>query len=382
MNMTTKAEQNALTLPQRAAVALGAAEHEVKLRELVKSSADIVAVIDPAGREQAHRIGMTLKNARVSIEKTGKAAREDATAFSKAVIAEEKRLVDIVTGEENRVFSLRDEFDAKVEAERQAKIAAERARVDAIQARIAIIQQIPIDVAGMNAAYIKDEIDHLKDFIIDASFEEFSGRAAEVKAETLAKLVAMMDAAIAKEQAEANAKAEREAEAKRLTEERAELAKLRAEAAERDRIAKIESDRIAAEQAAEAKRLANLAAEQRRIAAEEQAAANAELKAAQDRLNEERAAFLRQQNEAAEAEAERIRLQAAADQMLADAHTGPIVDLMPVDLTVAAETSADESLETVKRPTNQELVEVIAAHFDVSSGVADEWLSEFESVKF
>lgn len=48
-----------LTLPQRAAVALGTAGHEVKLIALAKESTDITAVIDPAGRDQAHRIGMT-----------------------------------------------------------------------------------------------------------------------------------------------------------------------------------------------------------------------------------------------------------------------------------------------------------------------------------
>ena len=85
----------ALALPERAAVALSTAAHEIKLRELVKSSADIVAVIDAPGREQAHRIGMNLKGARVAIEKVGKTAREDATAFSKAIIAEEKRLIAI-----------------------------------------------------------------------------------------------------------------------------------------------------------------------------------------------------------------------------------------------------------------------------------------------
>ena len=69
-----------LTLPQRAAVALGSSEHEIKLHELVKSSSDIIEVKNVDGRDQAHRVGMNLKNARTAITKTGKAAREDAQA--------------------------------------------------------------------------------------------------------------------------------------------------------------------------------------------------------------------------------------------------------------------------------------------------------------
>ena len=133
--MTTSTE---MTIPERAAVALNSIKVTNELRELVASSADIVFVIDSAGREQAHRIGMNLKNARIAIEKAGKAARDDATKFSKGVIAEEARLVAIIEPEESRVFDLRDKWDAQIEAEKQAKIAAERLRIEGIQARIAV----------------------------------------------------------------------------------------------------------------------------------------------------------------------------------------------------------------------------------------------------
>ena len=56
----------ALTLPQRAAVALGAVDYEAKIKEQVAASTDITAVIDPAGREQAHRIGMNLLKLRTA----------------------------------------------------------------------------------------------------------------------------------------------------------------------------------------------------------------------------------------------------------------------------------------------------------------------------
>ena len=73
----------ALTLPQRAAVALGAVDYEAKIKEQVAASTDITAVIDPAGREQAHRIGMNLLKLRTGIKAVGEAARKDATTSAR-----------------------------------------------------------------------------------------------------------------------------------------------------------------------------------------------------------------------------------------------------------------------------------------------------------
>jgi hypothetical protein len=318
MNATTQQETTALTLPQRAAVALGAAEHEVKLRELVRSSVDIVAVIDPAGREQAHRIGMTLKNARVSIEKSSKTAREDAVAFGKAVIAEEKRLIEIVTGEETRVFGLRDTYDEKVEAERQAAIAAEMARTEAIGKLIDNLRMLPAYHAQSNAAALAEAITEYDGWAPNAEdYAEFVDKAAETIAVSLASLRDMLTARQQQEQAAADAEAARLAEIARLAAERAELEALRAAAAETARLAKIESDRIAAEQASEAKRLAELAAAQAERARIEQAERDRVAAESQSKLDEqaaalaaERAAFEAEQRAAQQAKEAAAKLEA------------------------------------------------------------------------
>ncbi len=319
MNTTTAAEQTALTLPQRAAVALGTAEHETQLRALVKSSADIVAVVNPAGREQAHRIGMTLKNARIAIEKVSKSAREDAVAFGKAVIAEEKRLIEIVSGEEARVFGLRDDFDAKVEAERQARIAAEVARTAAIADAIKGIRERETDAVRFckTAAETQREIDALE--VLDlkpAVYQERVADAARVKSEMLAAMRLLLDSRIAAERAAAEDEEARAVEAQRLADERAELGRLRAEADERDRLAKIEADRIAAEQAAEARRLTELAEAQKEEARRQQSEAEAELQALAARQAEQVRA---EQAEVARVAVETKRqLDAMAAQIAAD----------------------------------------------------------------
>jgi hypothetical protein len=335
MNTTTKAElaevssNEIATLPPaaRAAVVLKSEQTRKDLATLVANSAGILTVLNADAREQAHRVGMTLKNARVTIEKTGKAAREDATAFSKAVIQEEKALIALIEPEEERVLSLRDKWDEKIEAEKAAKIAAERARVEAIQAMIQKIRNEPVGLAGKTAGEIAAWLT-TENPDRDFDFMEFSDAAADAIAESLIAIRGMLTKAQASEAAALAAEEARKAEAARIEAERAELAKLRAEQAERERLAKIETDRIAGEQAKEAKRLADLAAAQEseaaRVRAEDDARAAAaaeqqrQLAAQQAELEARQAAFAREQAEAAEREANRVRLQALADQHLAD----------------------------------------------------------------
>jgi hypothetical protein len=282
MNTTTAVEQNALTLPQRAAVALGSSKTEADLHALVTKSADIVEVNNMAGRDQAHRIGMDLKTARVLIEKTGKAAREDATAFSKAVIAEEKRLVEIITPEEDRVFALRDGWDTKVENERQAKIAAEAERMGKIASAIDGIRERETDAIRKckTAADTQIEIDGLEQLAITKDvYQERFDEAVTLKATVLESMRTVLAGRVAAEAAEVQRQAEAAAEAARVAAERVELEALRAAAAEQARLAKIESDRVAAEQAVEAKRLADLAEAQDREARVKAETAAADLRA-------------------------------------------------------------------------------------------------------
>lgn len=125
-------EGNQLTVVERAAIALGTPEHEKKLRELVSQSASIVEIKNADARTQCHAAYMVLKNARVEIEKAGKTAREDATAFSKAVIEEQKRLVEITAAEEARLQGLRDVWDEAREVEKREK-AEEEAHAKALR---------------------------------------------------------------------------------------------------------------------------------------------------------------------------------------------------------------------------------------------------------
>lgn len=351
MNATTKAEQNALTLPQRAVVALNSSKTETELLELVKQSADIVAVNNMAGRDQAHRIGMNLKTARVVIEKTGKTAREDATAFSKAVIAEEKRLVEIIETEEARVFGLRDAWDTKVAAERQAVIDAEVARTSRIADCIQGIREGETDALRIckTAEETRLEIEFVeKREITEAIYQERYAEAVALKETVLASMRTILAGRVAAEAIEAQRIADAQAEAARVLAERAELEQLRAAAAETARVAKIESDRVAAEQAAEARRLADQAiaqAAELRAQAEAQAAQARAEQAERDRLAAGVKAQLEQQAVQLAADRKALDDERAADaKAKVDALVAIKVVLTPV--LVEAEPAAGQGLDS------------------------------------
>ena len=223
-----RSESKELTVVERAVVALGyTTETEKELATLAGSTTHITAITNSDGREQAHGALMVLRNTRVAIQKRGKDARDDATKFSKAVIAEENRLIGIIEAEENRLQALRDGWDQAIEAERQAKVQAELDRVAGIEQRIQDMRATVLRAALCTKSdQVADLMSTIDGVVIDDTFAESIDIAADVKAEVYQKLSNMLDAFVA-----------REAEAKRLAEERAELDRQRAEQIERDRAA-------------------------------------------------------------------------------------------------------------------------------------------------
>ncbi|NDY89767.1 hypothetical protein [Ideonella livida] len=174
-----------LTPAARAVLALGSTRAETELRALVSLSEGLTAVADDAGRDQVHRAAMQLRTARTNLEKKGKAARDDAQSFSKAVIAEEKRLIAIVQPEEQRLLVIRDEWDDR-------KAAQERARVESHEKRLAQLQGlrlIPADALTKTPSELEGAIAKLVGYAIDpAVWEEFSKRAETVKLEIIGEL--------------------------------------------------------------------------------------------------------------------------------------------------------------------------------------------------
>lgn len=210
---------------ERAVIVLDSTKAEQQLKAMLTETADITEVKDKDSRTQAHNAAMKLKNARIAIEKTGKGARDDANAFSKAVIAEEKRLTAIITDEEDRLFKLRDTYDQQVEAERLERERKEKERVDGITSQIEAIKALPMDSSNDTADQLHQTIHDLTDFVIGDDFAEFKEQAEAAKQEAIEALKLLWNSAQAREQ-QAAALAE---ERKKLDAECAELEALRAQ---------------------------------------------------------------------------------------------------------------------------------------------------------
>ncbi|MBN3822319.1 hypothetical protein G3O00_01630 [Burkholderia sp. Ac-20384] len=288
-----------LTLADRAKVALRTADCEPALAEMVRQSADVTEIKNADGRTQVHGMYMVLKKRRTDIRGAGKDARDDATKFSTAIIAEENRLVALIEPEEKRLQALRDAWDTARENERREKAATEQRRKDGIRAKIDELRAVPLNLMDAPTAKIADALEDMETFDVTADvFAEFVDAAITARAEVVAKLTTMRAAAVA-----------RDAEAARVAAERAELAKQRAEQEERERQAAAELVRQREEQAERDRQAVAARAEQERLDRERreaaEAQARAEREAEQRKLDEQKAEIARQQAEIA-AERQRI----------------------------------------------------------------------------
>ena len=143
----------ALTVTARAELALNAKQARIDLAAQVKKSENVREVKNAAGREEAHSYAMALVKSRTTLEKAAKATREDATAFSKAVIALEKDLLSITTPEETRLLALRNAWDEARAAEKAEAERVERERITKIHLRLADIRAV---VGLANAAKVAE----------------------------------------------------------------------------------------------------------------------------------------------------------------------------------------------------------------------------------
>ena len=321
------------TLPpaDRAAVVLNSSKTEADLKQLATSLQAITTVNSPAGREQAHALAMTATKARVAIEKLGKAAREDATKFSKAVIAEENRLIAVIEPEETRVKGLRDAWDAAEAARKEAEAQKERDRIARHQAVIDQIKGYPALARDARTSAMALQMLNKLTAIDIEGLEEFKDAAHATMVSAKETINGIIEAKQTHEAEQARIKAEQEAEAARLAAERQRLEAERAEAA-----------RVQAEQQAE------LLAQQARM------------KAQQEELDRQAAEMARQ---AAELAARKAEAQAAEKPTakLAEQPLEALAQIMPADIAamLQAATPVIEAVPATPAPANEKGFSII-----------------------
>jgi hypothetical protein len=213
------------------------------------------------GDKEARAARLELTTLRTSLEKRRKEFKAPALEFGKKIDAEAAR----ITGE---IEALEQPIDAQIRADenRRAAEKAERERIErdriaAHQNRLNVIRACVGRAQGLPSARIANGIEQVEAMPTDAAtWEEFAGEAEATKAETLAAMRTMFEAAKAREDEEARVEqqrlenerqaAENRAAAERLAEQQRELeAKAASIKAEQDAI-----DAHRAEQLAEAER--------------------------------------------------------------------------------------------------------------------------------
>ncbi len=322
-----------LQIIERALVEFSAVE--AGLAVLRNDYANVVYdVATTAGMNDAKAARVALREPRYEIERIRKSAKAPLLALGKKLDSDAAR----ITAE---IEKLEGPIDAQIKAEEGRKEAEKQARIEAEQKRVAEIQEGIEELRGCRmltvlsgSELIAEHISDTERLPVDVSFfEEFLPQAIDAKAAGLLWLHSLHDAAVAHEQ-----------EQDRIKAERVELDRLRAEQAKRD--------------AEERAKLAVEAEEQRKAHAARDAEAAAELRkqreamaAEQARLDADRAEVERQQKAIRDAEAARI----------------------------ATEQAAAAKAKTQKRPTDAEIIKVIASHFNVTEQTAAAWVASMRA---
>lgn len=263
------------------------------------------------GLDEAKKARQEVKGYRTALEAKRKEIKAPALERCRLIDDEAKTITAALLEIEGPIDQQIKAEEARKEAEKAAKVEAERQRVAAIRVQIEAIKNHAGFAVGKSADAILKILSGVEGFEIGEDFQEFKPDAEQAKAETLDKLKTLHTAQV-----------EHEAEQARIDAERAELARLRAEAEAREReaaAARAEQERKDREARAEQERKDREAREavdreQAAKLAAERAAHEAELK----KQREAQEAELKSQREAqAKADAEARALREAEEKRLA-----------------------------------------------------------------
>lgn len=183
---------------------------ESVLREAAAKYGGFLPVTSKAGLKDAMSALSELRTLRVSVTKAGKAARDDATAFSRQVLARERELVAIVEPVEALIQGYRADYEAEEERKRHEAARAEmerarleRERVSALQSSLNHLSLAAARVAGGSSETISAELVSMEGFYFSVEWAEFQPQASSALEIVKKALGRMIDDAAARELMEA-----------------------------------------------------------------------------------------------------------------------------------------------------------------------------------
>ncbi len=325
-----------------------------------------------AGNESARAARRELVTLRTTLEAKRKALKAPVLEQAKLIDDEAKRITTELLTLERPIDEQIKADEARREQERKAREEAERARVIGIHKRMAALTAFPTSVAHQTAARIATAIvQWLGMKPKPEDFDEFISDAEGLFTDGSARLNATLEAAEAREAEEARKKAEAEAEAARLKTER--------EALEREKSAELERARVEREaQAAENARIAAERAEVERVARESREAEAAQLAAERNRLADQQTEIERlaaaERASLAQQRAELQRQREAMDRRRREAQAAVDAAKAPAVVQALEAPAAVKGAPKASRPTDDEIIEVLALHFRVHELKVIEWL--------
>lgn len=271
----------------------------------------ITDISDQKGYALVHHARMDIRDRRVAVTKQGKAIREDALAFQKMVLTEEKRILALLEPIEEHLMSQEKAVD---DALLEIKLAKARAEEAKIQKRVDALYALGMRFDGVNyvvlemgiahksmAAWTDDQFKIMYEKVKTATENENKRLAEEAAAAKKAYLEAARIEAEEKQRL-AKQKIEQEKEAKRLEAERQTL---------EDRRRAVEK----LENARNIEKAKKEAAKQAEKETKERMKREYEAKAAKEKEEAERKKAKEEHEAAAKAEEARIAAEMAPDKV-------------------------------------------------------------------
>ncbi len=298
-----------------------------------------------AGLEEAKTARAIIREPRYAVERLRANAKAPILELGRSLDTRAKEITSKILRIETPIDSQIKAEEARKEAEKQAKIAAELKRVADLQARVVELRGCMTLTVASGARLIAEHIVDLENIPVDSTFAEYVDQAVAAKEAGVARLRTLHIAAV-----------EHEAEQERIRAEREELERLRAaeeqrQATERQRISEENRKALAARETEEAERRRQRAVEDAERA-ERIAAENAEIAA-------RRAEIERQEREAQAKRDAEEKSRRDAEALMAPTPVATHKPVMPA------------------QPRDAELCAAIVGHFAVDSMVADYWLRNY-----
>ena len=314
---------------------------EAALADLRQRYGNVVFdVATTKGMDVAKKGRAEIRGYRTALEIKRKEIKAPALERCRLIDDEAKRITAELVALEDPIDELIKAEEQRKERERLAKEQQERARIDAIHARIADFGASVVALAGKPAATIEAALEVAEMFVIDESFGEFTRQASLAKSAAIDKLRELHAAVV-----------EQEAEQARIKAEREELAKLKAEQAQREAE---ERTRVEAERK---QREAEERAARERIEAEEREA-RARILEQQRKADEERAEADRIAREHREAEEKQARQRQAEEDARLKAERDRIeAERREAEAKARAVREAEETREREQRRQEAELLD-------------------------